>query len=183
MTLQFFGTPNQKYSTRQGTSYTADANGMVTVTNPTNHDIQDLQVFGLIPVASLAAGALLGKLIGANMNVTTDQPLVLSALANQQSFRVTKITVKNASANMSSAGNHNAAGGIYPAVSKGGTLIVLATQAYTALAAPNLALDLTIDTVPATTVYAPATPLIFSLTTALGAACTADIYALGDVYN
>lgn len=120
-------------------------------------------------------GALaIGRLIGANMNVTTDQAIPLFVPPTKR-FRVVKITVENASLSLTTA-----VGGVYRAASKGGTAMVANSQAYSGLTAGTLALDLTLAT--ATTVEAVATALYLSLTTAQGAAATADVFVYGDVY-
>ena len=62
---------------------------------------------------------LLGQLIGANMNATSDQAISINA----QSYRISRIVVTNASLNMT-----NADGGVYPAATKGGTAIVAAGE-------------------------------------------------------
>ena len=86
-----------------------------------------------------------------------------------------KITVLNTSVN----GMSTATGGIYPAISKGGTAVVASGQVYTGLT-NAAALDLTLNA--ATAVLPSGTPLVFSLTTGQGAAATADIYAYGKIY-
>lgn len=120
---------------------------------------------------------LIGRLIGANMNSTADQAFALTNWASLNPVRFTKITAKNASVSLTTA-----AGGIYTAASKGGTAIVANTQAYSALTASSLALDLTIATTPAATVFAKGTAPIFSLTTPQGAAASADLYLFGDLF-
>lgn len=124
----------------------------------------------------IGSGQLLGRIIGANMNVTTDQPFVLTNWSALNPFRIMKITAKNASISLTTA-----AGGVYPAASKGGTAIVANSQAYSSLSASTIALDLTLAT--GTTVYAKGGTPILSLTTPQGAAATADFYLFGDVYN
>lgn len=167
--------PSQQFQTR-GASYSSDGAGVISVAAGVSslNDILDLYAMGCVPFAP----AHIGCLIGANMNVTTDQAIPLAIPAGAR-FRITKITAKNASVNLTTA-----AGGVYPAASKGGTPIVLAAQAYSALSAAGLALDLTIDTVPAATVYSQATvpSLFFSLTTGQGAPATADLFVYGDIY-
>lgn len=118
------------------------------------------------------ANDLLGFKIGVNMNATTDQAITM--VNGGHKFRISKITVLNASVDLTTA-----AGGVYPAASKGGTAIVANSQAYTALSATNYALDLTLVATPAKTVYAADQALYLSLTTAQGAAATADIYVFG----
>jgi hypothetical protein len=191
MAYKFLGTKGATYNTR-GATYTADANGVVTVPAAANQDIADLLNDGLpslglvgalsnftattdplvtsdsasdygvgsvwlntatgiewrcqsaavgaaVWMPALSSGMLLGRILGANMNVTTDQPFVMTNYAALNTFRITKITAKNASISLTTA-----AGGIYPAVSKGGTAIVAAGQVYTSLSAATIALDLTL---------------------------------------
>lgn len=120
----------------------------------------------------LLAYKVLGKLIGANMNVTTDQAIELTAACV-----VTDIIVTNASVSLTTA-----AGGIYSAISKGGTAIIAAAQAYSALTAATIAIKL--SSTPSWMRIATgsnATPLSIwlSLTTGQGTAATADVYVLG----
>ena len=124
----------------------------------------------------VGSGQLLGRLIGANMNVTTDQPFVMTNWASLNPFRITKITAKNASISLTTA-----AGGVYPVASKGGAAIVASSQVYTSLSAATIALDLTLAA--GTTVYAKGGSPILSLSTAQGAAATCDLYLFGDIYN
>lgn len=121
-------------------------------------------------------GALLGKLIGANMNATTDQPFVMS-MGGTGKFRVTKITANNASTSLTTA-----VGGVYSAASKGGDAIVANSQVFSALTGATLAVDLTIATTPGKTLYAGTIIPTLSLTTAQGGAATADLYLYGDRY-
>ena len=112
---------------------------------------------------------LLGKLIGANMNVTTDQAIPITRIGSQK-YLITKIFVTNASTSLTAAD-----GGIYTATSKGGTAIVAAAQVYTALTAATVGLDLTLavnNTYVLDNIY-------LSLTGAQGGAATADIYVFG----
>ncbi len=127
-------------------------------------------------VPAVSAGMLLGRIIGANMNVTTDQPFALTNYAALNAFRITKITAKNASISLTTA-----AGGVYPAASKGGTAIVASGQAYSSLSASSIALDLTLAA--GTTVYAKGGAPILSLTTPQGAAASCDLYLFGDIYS
>lgn len=119
---------------------------------------------------------LLGRLLSANFNSTSDQAIALFNPLNQR-FRVTKITVENTSVD----GMSTAVGGIYNATSKGGTALVAASQAYTGLTNANTALDLTLAVPNA--IQTGTTNLYLSLTTAQGAAATADIYVFGDIYS
>jgi len=118
-----------------------------------------------------AGGILLGSLIGANMNVTTDQKITIKG--NPAKYIVRGIVVTNASISLTTA-----AGGVYNAASKGGTALVANTQVYSALTAATKFVDLTMaavaDIQTAANVY-------LSLTTAQGAAATADVYVYGDI--
>lgn len=121
----------------------------------------------------LAPGVILGgRLIGANMNVTTDQQIPIICPARH--FIIQSIWVSTASISLTTA-----AGGVYTAASKGGTAIVAAGQAYSGLTAAAVnaagsALALTLAT-GATTGLFDLSSIYFSLTTAQGAAATANI--------
>jgi hypothetical protein len=121
-------------------------------------------------------GILLGKLIGANMDSTADQRIVM--FSNPSKFILRRIVVTNASISLTTA-----AGGVYTAVSKGGTAVVASSQAYSSLSASTLFLDLTLNTSgsASTTVKSSIPNLYLSLTTAQGAAATADVYVYGDI--
>lgn len=117
---------------------------------------------------------LMGRLLSADMNSTADQAFTwLVATPNASTYRyiIERILVNNASANLTTA-----AGGVYTAASKAGVTVVAAAQAYTALSAATLGLDLTIAA--AGRAILTAVP-IFSLTTGQGSAATADIYVFG----
>lgn len=109
---------------------------------------------------------VLGRLIGANMNSTGDQALTL----NTSRYVLDRIVATNASTSLTTA-----AGGLYTATSKGGTAIVGASQAYSALTGSAQTLDLTL----ATTDVQTEPDLWFSLTTPQGAPATADVYVIG----
>ena len=121
-------------------------------------------------------GILLGKLISANMNSTDDQRIVM--FSNPSKFILRRIVVTNASISLTTA-----AGGVYTAASKGGTAVVASSQAYSSLSASTLVLDLTLSTTgsASTTVKSSIPNLYLSLTTAQGAAATADVYVYGDI--
>jgi hypothetical protein len=121
-------------------------------------------------------GILLGKLIGANMNSTADQQITM--LDNPSKFVLRRIVVTNASISLTTA-----VGGVYTAASKGGTAVVAAAQAYSSLTTSALFLDLTLSTTSSasTTVKSSIPNLYLSLTTAQGAAATADVYVYGDI--
>lgn len=117
---------------------------------------------------------LVGKLIGANMNVTTDNIVPLGTQSGL--FILDRIIVTNASINLTTA-----AGGVYTAVAKGGSAIVAAAQVYSALTAANKWLSLTLASIALTDLIDPTTQtaLYLNLTTPQGAAATADVYVYG----
>jgi len=121
-------------------------------------------------------GILLGSLIGANFNVTTDQQITIFDAPAK--FILRRIVVTNASTSLTTA-----AGGVYTAVSKGGTAVVAAGQAYSTLTSSGLFLDLTLNTSGSAniTVKSNIYNLYLSLTTAQGGAATADVYVFGDI--
>lgn len=111
----------------------------------------------------------LGQLMSANLNSTVDQAIAINA----SKYIIDKIIVTNASTTL---GSSLAAGGFYSAVSKGGTVIIAATQVYTVLTSSTkftaLTMGLTSDSLTSNPIY-------LSLTTAHGSAATADIYVYG----
>lgn len=120
-----------------------------------------------------------GSLIGANMNSTLDQQIVISVPTGL--WMVDSIAVSNPSVSLTTA-----AGGVYSALSKGGVAVVANTQAYSALTSNTAnttgnALLLTIATAGNTTAFqglqqtGQISSLYLSLTTAQGAAATADV--------
>lgn len=113
----------------------------------------------------------IGYLIGADFNSTGDQAIALAGVGR---WALRKIVVCNASISLTTA-----AGGLYTATSKGGVAIVAASQAYTALTNANKYLDLTLTATPGTDVLTVNT-IYLSLTTAQGAAATADVFLFGD---
>lgn len=113
---------------------------------------------------------LLGRLIGANMNTANvDQKIPLSS----SKFRLRRILMTNASTSLTTAG-----ASVYTATTAGGVNVVN-TQALSGLSAATKCVDLTLSA--ASTADSIATgALFFYLTTAQGAAATADIYVFGD---
>lgn len=164
--------PFAQFSCLSGTSYTADSEGRITAAS---NDVRDLLNGGCNFIGDLGTSdCLLGTLIGANMNVTTDQAILLPYLPASVKWRVRRITARNASISLTTA-----VGGIYTAASKGGSALVANSQAYSALTASNLDVDLTLAL--AVTLAATVTQLYLSLSTAQGAAATADIYVYGEI--
>jgi hypothetical protein len=113
--------------------------------------------------------SVLFKLLAANMNSTADQALV--KLLGFSTFLITRVRVANASISLTTA-----AGGIYTGAAKAGNAVVAAAQTYAALTGSTLGMDLTLAAVGQ---GVQSTGLNLSLTTAQGAAATADIYLLG----
>lgn len=126
----------------------------------------------VVPAQFPGIEQVLFKLIGANMNVTTDQPFSLIGGSLPPNFFLTRIRAVNASLSLTTA-----AGGVYDTASKGGTPLVAAAQAYAALTAATIGLDLTLAAYG--NGFRTGLPPILSLTTGQGAAATCDFYALG----
>lgn len=120
------------------------------------------------PNRDLYRDRILFALIGANFNITTDQPI--HKMFPFVKWRVSGIFVTNPSISLTTA-----AGGIYMAASKGGVALVASTQLYTALTTALNSLDLTLNSTDIRTEDVPR----FALTTGQGAAATADIYIRG----
>ncbi len=125
----------------------------------------------IVPQQEIGQEQILFKLVGANMNITTDQPFLPVGGAPFADYLITRIRVVNASTSLTTA-----AGGVYTAASKGGNAIVAAGQAYSGLTGSTLGIDLTVAAVGAG--QQSATPIL-SLTTPQGGAATADFYLIG----
>lgn len=113
-----------------------------------------------------------GQLLGANFNSTADQAISVSVPSNR--YRLDAITISGASVSLTTA-----AGGFYTGAAKSGTTLVAAGQAYSTLtaAAVNAAGSLLAATLGAgaTTSMLDVSTIYLSLTTAQGAAATADV--------
>lgn len=123
-----------------------------------------------------ASQRVLTSFIGANFNDTGDQPLLLPPAIT--AFMLTGIIITNASISFTTA-----IGGFYPAAFKAGTALVAAGQVYSSLTTSAKLLSATLAAAVATTRYSvanlPDWKIYLSLTTAQGAAATADCYVLG----
>ncbi len=169
MIIMLSQVPYRSFVVSSGNVYVADQYGVIE--NVVSVDDQgDLATAGCATLAPNPSD-LLGYLIGANFNVTTDQLII--NLNSAVKYRVTKITVCNASLSLTTA-----VGGLYNAASKAGTALVANTQVFSGLTAANKAIDLTLNNAGVT--LAAATPIYLSLTTAQGAAATADVYIFGN---
>lgn len=113
---------------------------------------------------------ILGVKRAVNFNSTADQAVPISPLK----YIIRRVVVTNASVSLTTA-----AGGVYTAVSKGGTTLVAASQVYSSLTASGKFLDLTLTSDATSSTFTSET-VYLSLTTAQGAAATADIYIIGD---
>lgn len=126
---------------------------------------------------------VVGKLLGANLNSTADQAIAIQisdadniVTTGAGQMVVTDVLVTNASVSLTTA-----VGGVYTAASKSGA-IVANTQVYSALTAATKYLKLTLTGAALTDVLDLAN-LYFSLTTAQGAAATADIYVYARLFQ
>ncbi len=128
----------------------------------------------IIPAQYAGASCLLFKLIGADMNVTTDQ--IFLKMGDFGEYFVEEIICENASIDLTAAD-----GGIYDAASKGGNAVVAAAQVYTTLTTAALGMSLTIAA--AGKQLLSAKNLYLALTGAQGAAATADFYVFGRVMS
>ena len=130
--------------------------------------------------ALATAQRVLASLRGANFNTVLDQPIAIPQ--RFAAFNLTGIVITNASISLTTA-----VGGFYPQASKGGTSIVAASQAYSALTTVAGLLNVTLAAFGANTRFSSANlgsiggllDIWFALTTPQGAAATADIYLLG----
>lgn len=121
---------------------------------------------------------VIGKLLSANMNVTTDNIIPITPQADL--YMIERIVVTNASVSLTTA-----VGGVYTAAAKGGTQLVANSQVYSALTAATKFVALTLANTALTDVFDAATQanLYLNLTTAQGAAATADVYVYGRLFR
>ena len=112
---------------------------------------------------------ILGRKIGANFNSTADQAISMPPTG----YSIAAIEINNASISLTTA-----VGGFYSAASKGGTVLVPATQTYTFLTGSTKRMDAALTSDAVNTKFTLGT-VYFALTTAQGAAATADIYVIG----
>ena len=116
-----------------------------------------------------------------NFNTVNDQPIVFPQYIT--AFRLANIVITNASISLTTA-----AGGFYPATSKGGTPIVANSQVYSALTTVDSLMTATMAAFGTGTRFSSSNlakiggllAIYFSLTTPQGAAATGDIYFIVD---
>ena len=123
-----------------------------------------------------AAQKVLALITDADFNDTNDQPILLPE--RMQALMLTAILITIAGVSLTIA-----VGGLYPAASKAGTAIVAASQVYTALTTANKILSATLAGTAGSTRFSRTEladwAIYLSLTTAQGAAATADVYLIG----
>lgn len=107
----------------------------------------------------------------ANFNTTADQACTIPGTIT--AWAVSSIMVTNCTGTMTLA-----IGGVYPTTSKGGTALVAAAQAYSALSSATIVLNATLAANIATTRYTVNT-VYLALTTGAGSAATCDFYVIG----
>jgi hypothetical protein len=166
-------TPFQSFSTTfpSGTGYTADADGVVVSVN--TNDVLPLEQSGCTQIGTSGL-TLIARLIGANFNVTTDQTVPMFLNAGQY-YVPSYMIVKDCSVSLTTA-----KGQVYDAASKGGNALFGAavTSVYTGCTGAGTTAITAANTFP---IDASTLPPIFSLTTAQGAAATANVYIYGYV--
>jgi hypothetical protein len=119
---------------------------------------------------------LLGQLISANMN-STRRSANYDLSLHQRSLLFAVLWRPMLQLSLTTA-----VGGIYPAVSKGGTAVVANSQAYSGLTAATKFVDLTIASgYTSGGDILTVKNLFLSLTTPQGSAATADVYVYGDI--
>lgn len=129
---------------------------------------------GQVSITNTAANTarVLCSIRAANFNSTTDQLCTIPA--GVTAWVPTSIITTNCTGTFTLA-----AGGVYPTTSKGGTALVAAAQAYTALTGASVVLGLTLAANIATT-RQTVNSLYLSLTTGTGSAATCDFYVIGN---
>jgi len=168
--------PSQVIATAfpSGTTYTDGLDGLVL---SGANDINQLNAAGCDIVGIMGPTAV-AMLRGANMNVTTDQTMTMLITASD-SYIPTAAIAENCSVSLTTA-----AGSIYSAAAKGGSVIMGsgAAQAFSGCTGTGLTDQLIAATAAQGNLHLPfSTPPILSLTTAQGAAATADVYLYGYV--
>lgn len=157
--------------------YSADLDGIVTGVSA--NDVDALIKGGCQPVGT-AGYTLLGRIIGANMNVTTDQavPAAQWFVPATAYWSPGVMIGKDCSVSLTTA-----AGAAYDTASKGGNRIYGSgtTQAFTGCTGAGTGTG-QITAALSGALYEPSSTVpILSLTTAQGAAATANIYFYGYV--
>jgi hypothetical protein len=155
-------------------SYTADADGIVT--SVAANDTTSLSQAGCDQIGGVGY-TLIGRIVGANMNVATDQPATMFIPANAY-YVPAEMVLKNCSVSLTTA-----QGAFYDAASKGGNILFGSgtTQGFTFCTGAGTVHALAVSTAGSKLVEAQTAPPILSLTTIQGAAATANVYFWGYV--
>jgi hypothetical protein len=168
-------TPFQTFGTNfpTGANYTADPDGIVTAVNV--NDVVELEQGGCTQIGT-SGYTMIGRIVGANMNVTTDQPATM--FLNPGEYYVPgNMIAKDCSTSLTTA-----AGSVYAAASKTTAIFGSgATQIFTACTGAGTATSLPAVAAGIALVLPSTSPPILSLTTAQGAAATANVYFYGYV--
>lgn len=167
--------PGISSSTLHGLSknYTVDANGYVTNVTQADTALLILQGYTALPPVG---EVLLGTMKAANFNSTADQVITLSTAGLGSA--TSKVYINRIVVDANTIPLTTAAGGIYTQPAKAGVAIVASGQVYSGLSGTNQAIELTIAAKP--TMVPPAL-VYLALTTAQGAAATADVYVFGSI--
>jgi len=159
-----------------GRTYTADSYGFIqqTVDSLPRGDAVELLNMGCIPFTPLH----IGHIMGADFTSTDDQAFEVAVPARIL-FRVTRVTVVNASVPLDMA-----VGGLYTGPNKTGGTIVAATQDYAGITATNVALDLQLHSpeISYTWNETDVPNFYLHLDTPQGSQAYADVYVWGDVF-
>jgi hypothetical protein len=164
--------PNQVTQAVTAT-YTADTAGIVTAV--AGNDVNALHQAGCMQIGIGGGPTLLGRLVGADFNVVTDQ-IIPWFVPSGHTYQITAIAVRNPSTSLTTA-----AGGFYTAAGKTGTTLVAATQVYTGATGAATVQNVTIAAAGLAANLGAAVPPIFALTTAQGVAAKGDIFVYGYV--
>jgi hypothetical protein len=165
--------PFQTVQAATATTYTADADGIVTGVGP--NDVRSMEPAGC-QLIGLSGYTLIGRIVGANMNSTSDQPATMFIPANSY-YVPGAMIAKNCTTSLTTA-----AGAVYDASAKGGNRIYGSgtTQPFSGCTGAGTGQN--IAQLTGAAVVDPATsPPILSLTTGQGSAATANVYFYGYV--
>jgi hypothetical protein len=154
--------------------YTADADGIVS--NVSQADVGALHNGGCDLIGNQGL-TLIARLVGANMNSTSDQPMT-SFMSPNAYYIPSYMIVKDCSVSLTTA-----QGAVYDTASKSGTTLFGTTsQAYSACIGAGTAQPISATAAGAKVVdSAKSNPPILSLTTGQGAAAIANVYVYGYV--
>jgi hypothetical protein len=154
--------------------YTADQDGIIA--GVAGNDVLALEQGGCEKIG-VAGLTLLGRIVGANMNSTSDQPFTMF-VDTKKYYVPSYLIVKDCSAALTAA-----QGAVYDQAAKAGNkLFGTTTTPYTACTGVGTAQPVAATTAGTQVVDGiSANPPILSLTTAQGAAATANVYLYGYV--